>query len=344
MRLFGRLFGRSKATKPGPIEEARARWSAHADRLAAGQQPTPPAKPTTQSYSKTPGRQARQLVSEFISFQREVPESPDEYDRLKEEQLGRIAALGAGAIPELEHAIMAIVDGSAYEFGDERAAGMLSETIGRIGGQGAFAALERILSVRTNIHEYHRDIKPGAITGLAYLAGSDARAKRIVSEFALEEGCGLKVNPILERVGVKPIISYDVIADEFLKAYSEKRQSLLDYVRSLASQNEKTKAAALFKASRRLGQMGEKQAALRGYLALLHVNPLWVPAVDDVRNLLDLKKDHPLRAPMEELRQAAFAFSQGRPRTARHKEIVQMIKDHVLQTDPDAQEVYDAVY
>jgi tetratricopeptide (TPR) repeat protein len=300
--------------------------------------------------------QARKLVSEFILFKREISNSIDEYDQRKQKLLDRIVGLGADAVPALEQAIFAILDGfpsrncrtpgppgfswPAFEFGDERTAGMLSETIGRIGGPKAFAPLERILSVRTRIGEYHRDIKPGVIKGLAYLAGADERAKRIVSEFAMENGCGLMVNPILERAGVKPVMSSDVIADEFLKGYAEKRQSLLDYVHSLASQNQKTKIAALYQASRRLQQIGEKQAALRGYLSLLHVDPTRFGGVEGVRDLLGLEKSHPLEAPMEELFKAAVGT--GAP-TARHKEIVQMIKEHVLQSDPDGQKIFDAV-
>lgn len=56
----------------------------------------------------------------------------------------------------------------------------------------------------------------------------------------------------------------------------------------LASQNDKVKARALSQASLRLSNIGEKQAALRGYLAPLHVhiNPTLAAGVFALRSLL----------------------------------------------------------
>src|SRR5262245_32825526 len=61
-----------------------------------------------------------------------------------------------------------------------------------------------------------------------------------------------------------------------------------DLLGPLASQNDKMKARALSQASLRLSNIGEKQAALCGYLALLHVhiNPTLAAAVFELRSLL----------------------------------------------------------
>ena len=58
--------------------------------------------------------------------------------------------------------------------------------------------------------------------------------------------------------------------------------------------------------------MGEEQAALCGYLALLHVDPIHAGGVRDVCDLLDLKKGHPLGR-RSELQQAAFASHRWGP-------------------------------
>jgi len=54
----------------------------------------------------------------------------------------------------------------------------------------------------------------------------------------------------------------------------------------LASQNDKMKARALSQASLRLSNIGEKQAALCGYLAPLHVhiNPTLAVGVFELRS------------------------------------------------------------